>query len=145
MVTTERHPIKNGEITIPELLAPAGNMEKLITAVQYGADAVYLGGQQYSLRARAGNFTNQGICQAIDYAHEHGVRVYITVNIFAHNQDLEALAEYLIFLQEAGADALIIADPGVVQICGEVVPEMPIHLSTQANVTNHAAVRFWTS
>ncbi len=128
---------------IPELLAPAGNMEKLRTAIHYGADAVYLGGSKYSLRARAGNFDNQGIADAVAYAHAHDVKIYVTVNIFAHNRDLEGLEEYLGLLQEYGVDGLIVADPGIVLICSEVVPDVPIHLSTQANVTNGASARFW--
>jgi len=119
---------------IPELLAPAGNMEKMITAIHYGADAVYLGGRKYSLRARAGNFDDQGIREAVIYAHEHGVKVYATTNIFAHNKDLDGLEEYLLFLEDAGVDALIVADPGIVFICNQVVPDMSIHLSTQANI-----------
>jgi putative protease len=128
---------------IPELLAPAGNMEKMITAIHYGADAVYLGGRKYSLRARAGNFDDQGIREAVIYAHEHGVKVYATTNIFAHNKDLDGLEEYLLFLEDAGVDALIVADPGIVFICNQVVPDMSIHLSTQANITNAASARFW--
>ncbi len=131
-------------IQIPELLAPAGNMEKLITAIHYGADAVYLGGSNYSLRAGAGNFTNQGIQQAVAYAHERKVKVYITVNIFAHNQDLKQFAEHLQSLEDTGADGLIIADPGIFLLCKETLPDMPIHLSTQANVTNSQSARFWT-
>ncbi len=131
--------------TIPELLAPAGNMEKLKTAIHYGADAVYLGGKKYSLRARAGNFDNDGIGEAVAYAHEHGVKAYITINIFAHNRDLDGLEEYLLFLENAGADGLIVADPGILYICGQVVPNLPIHLSTQANMTNGASARFWES
>ena len=130
-------------IKIPELLAPAGTMEKLQTAILYGADAVYLGGKQFSLRARAGNFDNQGISAAIDYAHGHGVKVYITLNIFAHNRDLTGLEEHLHFLFQAGADALIVADPGILYLCRKTVPELPIHLSTQANITNATSVRFW--
>jgi len=130
---------------IPELLAPAGNMEKLITAVHYGADAVYLGSGQYSLRARAGNFAESQLLQAVDYAHQHGVKVYVTVNIFGHNRDLDGLEEYLYFLEEAGVDALIVADPGILFICNRVVPGLPIHLSTQANITNSAAARFWAT
>ena len=132
-------------ITIPELLAPAGTMEKLITAIHYGADAVYLGGKDFSLRARAGNFDNPGISRAIAYAHDRGKKVYITLNIFAHNRDLTGLETYLVFLRDAGADGLIVADPGILFICCQVVPELPIHLSTQANVTNQASARFWAS
>ncbi|MCI5147101.1 MAG: peptidase U32, partial [Candidatus Electrothrix sp. AR3] len=96
------------------------------------------------LRARAGNFDNQGIRKAVTYAHAHGVKIYITVNIFAHNRDLDALEEYLLFLQDADADALIVADPGILYFCQHIVPTLPVHLSTQANVANSAAVRFWS-
>ncbi|CAK8717377.1 Peptidase U32 [Candidatus Electronema halotolerans] len=131
------------EKAIPELLAPAGTMEKLITAVHYGADAVYLGGPGWSLRAQAGNFDRPGLREAVSHAHQHGVKVYVTVNIFAHNRDLDGLEDYLLFLREAGADALIVADPGLLLLCQETVPDLPLHLSTQANVTNQASVRFW--
>lgn len=135
----------NTTIQLPELLAPAGNMEKLITAIHYGADAVYLGGSSYSLRAAAGNFTHQGIRKAVTYAHERQVKIYITVNIFAHNRDLTQFAEHLQSLQDTGADGLIVADPGIFLLCKETLPDMPIHLSTQANVTNSHSARFWTS
>ncbi len=131
------------DVHIPELLAPAGNFDKLVTAIHYGADAVYLGGEQYSLRARAGNFTRAKMKEAVTYAHDHDVKVYATVNIFAHNPDLEGLDDYLLFLQATGIDALIIADPGIFHIARKVVPDLPIHLSTQANVTNFAAAKFW--
>ncbi|WP_457572774.1 peptidase U32 family protein [Desulfolithobacter sp.] len=140
-MTLEKQSKKN--IRLPELLAPAGNFEKLVTAIHYGADAVYLGGRKYSLRARAGNFDDQGMRQATAYAHEHGVRVYVTVNIFAHNRDFAGLEEYLRFLADIGVDGLIIADPGILLIARETVPEMVLHLSTQANVTNAASARFW--
>ena len=132
-------------IHVPELLAPAGNMEKLITAIHYGADAVYLGGSRYSLRAGAGNFTHQDIRRAVAYAHEHQVKVYVTVNIFAHNRDLEQFRKELPVLQDTGADGLIVADPGILLLCKETVPNMPVHLSTQANITNKHSVRFWTA
>ncbi|HHD62884.1 MAG TPA: U32 family peptidase [Desulfobulbaceae bacterium] len=131
------------DVHIPELLAPAGTFDKLVTAIHYGADAVYLGGERYSLRARAGNFDESGIKQAVQYAHKHGVKVYVTVNIFAHNRDLDGLDDYLRFLDSADVDALIIADPGIFHIARQVVAELPIHLSTQANVTNFAAAEFW--
>lgn len=137
--------MKTEERNIPELLAPAGNFDKLVTAIHYGADAVYLAGKRFSLRARAGNFAEDGLRRAIVYAHERGVKVYVTVNIFAHNRDLEGLEEYLLFLREAGADALIIADPGILLIARETVPELRVHLSTQANVSNKASARFWLS
>lgn len=128
---------------IPELLAPAGSYEKLRAAVHYGADAVYLGGRQFSLRARASNFDEDGLRQAIAYAHSHQVKVYVTVNIFAHTRDLEDLAPYLVMLRETGADGLIVGDPGILRIAHQVVPDMPLHLSTQANVTNTASACFW--
>nr|MBF0223531.1 U32 family peptidase [Desulfobulbaceae bacterium] len=127
---------------LPELLAPAGSLEKLKTAVHYGADAVYLGGSSYSLRAHA-VMGRANLAEAIAYAHDHKVKTYITVNIMAHNCDLGPLPEYLNFLREAGADGLIIGDPGIVSIAKETVPELPIHLSTQANVTNKASALFW--
>lgn len=131
------------KFTPPELLAPAGNYEKLVTAVHYGADAVYLAGKQYSLRARAGNFDNEGLKEAVEFAHRNEVKVYVTVNIFAHNTDLEGLEEYLCFLDAIKVDALIIADPGILRVARETLPDMPIHLSTQANVTNASSARFW--
>ncbi|HIJ79747.1 MAG: U32 family peptidase [Desulfobulbaceae bacterium] len=129
---------------IPELLAPAGNFEKMRTAIHYGADAVYLGGKQFSLRARAVNFDDDQLRQAVDYAHQHRVKVYTTVNIFAHNDDLTGLPAYLRGLAAAEVDGLIISDPGIFLTAREVVPELAIHLSTQANVTNRESVRFWT-
>ncbi len=135
--------MKDNRCTIPELLAPAGSMDKLVTAVHYGADAVYLGGKQFSLRARATNFDLPTISEAVRYAHGHGVKVYVTVNIFAHNQDLQGLDAYLVDLQACGVDAVIVADPGVLSIARKVVPEMSLHLSTQANVTNAASACFW--
>jgi len=128
---------------IPELLAPAGNFEKLVTAVHYGADAVYLGGKQFSLRAKAGNFGAEAMRDGVLYAHTHGVRVYVTVNILAHNADLLGLDAYLAELREIGVDALIISDPGILLRARTVAPELPIHLSTQANVTNRLAAAFW--
>jgi putative protease len=130
---------------IPELLAPAGNYEKLVTAIHYGADAVYLGGKAFSLRARAANFDEAGLRQAIAYAHAHGVKVYVTVNIFAHNRDLAELAPYLHMLRDAGADGLIVSDPGILSIARQIVPDLPLHLSTQANMTNTASAGFWAA
>lgn len=127
----------------PELLAPAGDMEKLKVAVIYGADAVYLGGQQFSLRAGATNFDRQELQAGIAFAHSHGVKIYVTANVFAHNQDLDNLAEYFRFLAESGADAVIASDPGVISILQEAAPDLPVHLSTQANTTNWASARFW--
>lgn len=126
-----------------ELLAPAGDLEKLKIAVLYGADAVYLGGRHFGLRAGAGNFDDCELAQGVRFAHEHGVRVYVTVNIFAHNRDLELLPGYLDTICEAGADAVIVSDPGLIGAIKKLYPALPVHLSTQANTTNWAAARFW--
>jgi len=128
---------------MPELLAPAGSFDKLITAIHYGADAVYLGGKTFSLRARSANFDEEELRQAIRYAHAHGVKVYVTVNIFAHHRDLEQLEPYLLLLRDADADGCIVSDPGILAMARHLVPELPLHLSTQANVTNPASARFW--
>lgn len=127
----------------PELLAPAGDLEKLVMAVRYGADAVYIGGQQFGLRAAAGNFDSADMARGISHAHEHGARVYVTVNIFAHNRHLEELPAYLREIARMRADAILVSDPGVFSIARQIVPELPIHISTQANTTNWATVRFW--
>lgn len=132
-------------MNLPELLAPAGNFEKLQTAIHYGADAVYLGGKHYSLRAHAANFSEQEIITAVTYAHKHKVKVYVTVNILAHNKDFAALPDYLHSLKKAEVDGLIIADPGILVTAKKIVPDIPIHLSTQANVTNTENARFWSN
>jgi len=126
-----------------ELLAPAGDLEKLKAAVLYGADAVYLGGRHFGLRAGAGNFDDAELAEGVRFAHAHSARVYVTVNIFAHNRDLALLPAYLESICEAGADAVIVSDPGVVSLVRRLHPDLPIHLSTQANTTNWAAARFW--
>lgn len=128
---------------LPELLAPAGSFDKLITAIHYGADAVYLGGKSFSLRARAANFDDDTLRRAVAYAHERGVKVYVTVNIFAHNRDLRDLEPYLRLLRDIGADGCIVSDPGILAMARQCVPDLPLHLSTQANVTNSASARFW--
>lgn len=127
-----------------ELLAPAGNLEKLKFAINYGADAIYLGGTEFGLRAFAGNFTTEEMEEAVEYAHKNGAKIYVTVNIIAHNEDLESLEEYLMQLESLKVDALIIADPGIVRIARKVVPNMEIHLSTQASNTNWSAAKFWS-
>ncbi|MHB1394663.1 MAG: peptidase U32 family protein [Clostridia bacterium] len=129
----------------PEILAPAGNMEKLKMAVIYGADAVYIGGEKYGLRAAAGNFTIDGIKEGVDYAHNNGKKLYVTVNIIPHNEDLEGLPEYLKELGDTGADALIVSDPSIIMIAKEVIPDMELHLSTQASNTNYKSGSFWHS
>ncbi len=127
----------------PELLAPAGNLEKLKIALTYGADAVYLGGKAYGLRAFSDNFTSDDVIEGVAYTHALGRRVYVTVNIIPHNDDLADLPEYIRFLADAGVDALIVADPGVFSLARSVAPELPLHISTQANNTNWASVKFW--
>ena len=127
----------------PELLAPAGNMEKFFTALHFGADAVYLAGKNFGLRAFADNFTLDEIKFCCGYAHEKGKKVYVTVNIFADGRDLEKLPDYISALDNCGADALIVSDAGVMQIAKSVAPRLPLHLSTQANCTNARAAEFW--
>lgn len=127
----------------PEILAPAGNLEKLKMALIYGADAVYIGGEKYGLRAAAGNFTIEEIEEGVDYAHSMGRRLYVTVNIIPHNEDLEGLPEYLTELGNTGADALIVSDPSIIMTAREVLPEMELHLSTQASNTNYKSAEFW--
>ena len=126
-----------------ELLIPAGSLDVLKTAVLYGADAVYLGGEAFGLRAKAKNFTNEEIKEGIAFAHERGVKVYITANILAHNGDLSGVRAYFEELKEIRPDALIISDPGVFMIAREVCPEIDIHISTQANNTNYGTYQFW--
>lgn len=128
-----------------ELLMPAGNLKKLKTAFHFGADAVYLGGKSFSLRAFADNFTEEEIVEGINYAHNLGKKVYVTANIFAKNSDLEEAKKYFIFLEKAGADAVLISDVGLVMLCKECAPSLTIHLSTQANTTNAFSVKFWAS
>lgn len=127
----------------PELLAPAGNMEKLKMAILYGADAVYLGGEAYGLRAQGGNFSREELTEAARFAHERGKKIYVTVNVYPRNDELPALPEYLRFLRDAGADAILVSDLGVFSIAREVVPNLPVHISTQANTVNYAAVDAW--
>ena len=127
----------------PELLIPASSLEVLKTAVIFGADAVYIGGEEFGLRAKAKNFTLEEMSEGIAFAHEHGVKVYVTANILAHNYDLDGIREYFRQLKEIGPDALIIADPGVFMIAKEICPEIERHISTQANNTNYETYRFW--
>ena len=127
----------------PELLAPAGNLEKLKMSVLYGADAVYLGGKSFGLRAFGGNFSREDLREAMEFAHARGKKVYVTVNIFPHNGDLEGLPDYLEYLQEIQADALLVADLGVFMMCRKLIPDMELHVSTQANNTNWATVNAW--
>ena len=126
-----------------ELLAPAGDLERLKFAITYGADAVYIGGQIFGLRAAAKNFSIEEMAEGVEFAHKRGAKVFVTANIIPHNEDLEELPEYLKKLQEIGIDAVIVSDPGTMSIVKETVPEMEIHISTQANNTNYRTIKFW--
>ena len=126
-----------------ELLAPAGSMDKMKMAFLYGADAVYLGGKSFGLRAFSDNFSNEELKEAVDYAHARGKHIHVTVNIFPHNDDLKALPDYLVYLRDIGVDAILIADPGIFAMARQLVPDLPIHVSTQANTTNWASTKFW--
>ncbi len=126
-----------------ELLAPAGSYTKFLTALRFGADAVYIGGKNFSLRTFADNFTAEELSSAVSYAHSLGKKVYVTANIFARNADFEQLKEYFRYLEHIGADAAIVSDPGAVYLARSVAPKLPIHLSTQANTVNKYAVKFW--
>ena len=127
----------------PELLIPASSLEVLKTAVIFGADAVYIGGEAFGLRAKAKNFSMEDMKKGIAFAHEHDVKVYVTANILAHNEDLPGVRKYFEELKEIKPDALIIADPGVFEIAKEVCPEIERHISTQANNTNYGTYNFW--
>lgn len=126
-----------------ELLAPAGSLEKLKVAFLYGADAVYVGGKNFSLRQYADNFTAEELAEGIDYVHERQKKVYVAVNIFAKNADFPEAEKYFKFLERIGADAVLITDPGLIALCKKTAPGLEIHLSTQANTLNKYAVRFW--
>ena len=127
----------------PELLVPASSLEVLKTAVIFGADAVYIGGEAFGLRAKAKNFSLEDMKEGIAFAHERGVKVYVTANILAHNSDLKGAEEYFKELKEIGPDALIISDPGMFTIAQRVWPDVEIHISTQANNTNYETFLFW--
>lgn len=131
----------------PELLIPAGSLEVLKVAVDYGADAVYIGGQKFGLRAKAGNFTIEEMIEGADYVHAAGAKLYVTVNIFAHNDDIEGIKEYFTTIKESGLeekiDAFIISDPGIFTLAKEMLPGIEIHVSTQANNTNYMIYNFW--
>ena len=138
--------IVNGKRVIvkkPELLAPAGNLEKLKIAVHYGADAVFIGGQEYGLRSNAGNFTFEEMKEGVEFAKKYGAKIYVTTNIFAHNENIDGLEEYLLGLKEAGVAGIIVADPLIIETCRRVAPEIEVHLSTQQSLSNWKAVEFW--
>lgn len=127
----------------PELLAPAGNLEKLKTAVNFGADAIYLGGTKLNLRAFADNFTDDDLSEGLEYAHDRNKKVYVTVNVFPHNADMKGLPEYLEKLYRMGVDAIIVSDPGIIMTARNEVPNLELHLSTQANNVNLKSAEFW--
>lgn len=129
----------------PELLAPAGNPERLKIALAYGADAVYIGGKDFGLRAFADNFTDVEMEKGIEYAHSLNKKVYVTMNIFAHNSDFTGMEEYIKWIHEVGADAVIVSDPGVFSLVKETASELEIHISTQANITNWRSAYYWHS
>ena len=128
-------------MTRPELLAPAGNLNKLKLAFYYGADAVYVGGKSFSLRTFADNFTDEELAEGIAHAHARGKKVYVAVNIFARNADFERLTEYFRTLEHLGADAVLISDLGVFRVCRKAAPDLPIHISTQANTTVNYTIK----
>ncbi|MBQ4473377.1 MAG: U32 family peptidase, partial [Lachnospiraceae bacterium] len=132
-------------VRVPELLMPAGSLEVLKIALRFGADACYIGGEAFGLRAKAKNFSPEEMREAIAFAHSMGKKVYVTANILAHNRDLEGVREYFREMKIMRPDALIISDPGVFQIEREVCPEIPVHISTQANNVNYGTYRFWQS
>ncbi len=138
--------IVNGKRVIvkkPELLAPAGNLEKLKIAVQYGADAVFIGGQEYGLRSNAGNFTFDEMKEGVEFAKKYGAKIYVTTNIFAHNENIDGLEDYILGLKEAGIAGIIVADPLIIETCRRLAPEIEVHLSTQQSLSNWKAVQFW--
>ena len=127
----------------PELLAPAGDLDKLKFAVMYGADAVYIGGEKFGLRSKAGNFSYEKIKEGVEFAHRHGAKVFVAANIIAHNEDFSGMEEYFQTLYEIGVDAVIIADPAIIEVCAMAAPGLEIHLSTQASTTNWQTLKFW--
>ena len=126
-----------------ELLLPAGNLETLKVAIRYGADAVYIGGQAYGLRAKADNFSIEDMKAAAEYAHAHGKKVYLTANIYAHNYDIDGVRKYFAQVKDTGIDAVLVSDPGMFMLAREVMPDMELHISTQANNTNYLTFQFW--
>lgn len=127
----------------PELLAPAGNLEKLKFAIHYGADAVYIGGKQFGLRSNAGNFTFEEMAEGVAFAKQYGAKVYVATNIIAHNENLDGAAEYFKKLYEVGISAVIAADPALIQACRDAAPDLEVHISTQASIANWKTAEFW--
>ncbi|WAA10292.1 peptidase U32 family protein [Fervidibacillus albus] len=145
------HPHQMGEtnnrkrtiVKKPELLAPAGNLEKLKISIHYGADAVYLGGQEYGLRSNADNFSLEEMKEGVQFANKYGAKIYVTTNIYAHNENIPGLEDYLRGIEKAGVTGIIVADPLIIETCKRVAPSLEIHLSTQQSLTNWKAVQFW--
>lgn len=140
---TEIQSQEKSKIKKPELLAPAGNLEKLKIAVHYGADAVFLGGQEYGLRSNADNFTMAEIKEGVEFANQYNAKIYVTTNIIAHDENIKGLKNYLIELEKTGATGIIVADPLIIETCKQVAPKLEIHLSTQQSLSNTKAVQYW--
>ncbi|CAM4369952.1 peptidase U32 family protein [Paenibacillus tarimensis] len=142
-MTKPRYTGKRHRLDKPELLAPAGSLEKLKFAVHYGADAVYIGGQKYGLRSNAGNFSFEEMKEGVEFANRYGAKVFVATNIYAHNEDIEGLEQYLKELENAGIAAIIAADPAIIETAQRVAPKLEVHLSTQQSTLNWQAVKFW--
>ncbi|GAB0238738.1 U32 family peptidase [Staphylococcus pseudintermedius] len=142
-VLEEVKPATQAKVKKPELLAPAGNLEKLKIAVHYGADAVFIGGQEYGLRSNADNFTMDEIREGVEFANRYGAKIYVTTNIIAHDENMEGLDDYLEQLEATGATGIIVADPLIIETCKRVAPKLEIHLSTQQSLSNYKAVEYW--
>lgn len=142
-VLEEVKPAMQAQMKKPELLAPAGNLEKLKIAVHYGADAVFIGGQEYGLRSNADNFTMDEIREGVEFANRYGAKIYVTTNIIAHDENMEGLDDYLEQLEATGATGIIVADPLIIETCKRVAPKLEIHLSTQQSLSNYKAVEYW--
>ncbi|HEC2144912.1 TPA: U32 family peptidase [Staphylococcus delphini] len=142
-VLEEVKPATQAQMKKPELLAPAGNLEKLKIAVHYGADAVFIGGQEYGLRSNADNFTMDEIREGVEFANRYGAKIYVTTNIIAHDENMEGLDDYLEQLEATGATGIIVADPLIIETCKRVAPKLEIHLSTQQSLSNYKAVEYW--
>lgn len=142
-VLEEVKPATHAKMKKPELLAHAGNLEKLKIAVHYGADAVFIGGQEYGLRSNADNFTMDEIREGVEFANRYGAKIYVTTNIIAHDENMEGLDDYLEQLEATGATGIIVADPLIIETCKRVAPKLEIHLSTQQSLSNYKAVEYW--
>ncbi|MDK3862659.1 U32 family peptidase [Staphylococcus pseudintermedius] len=142
-VLEEVKPATQAKMKKPELLTPAGNLEKLKIAVHYGADAVFIGGQEYGLRSNADNFTMDEIREGVEFANRYGAKIYVTTNIIAHDENMEGLDDYLEQLEATGATGIIVADPLIIETCKRVAPKLEIHLSTQQSLSNYKAVEYW--